>query len=284
MASEDVVSCNGEWLPLGKAQVPVFAPALLHAFGVYESIQVIGGVPFHLTAHLRRLERSARFIELPLPAPLAKMATWVRAFLAQQPHGDHLLRIVVTGPSEVEGSLCWLRMEPLPQYPPRYWTLGADAITFPAVRPLPQAKTLNTLTNYLAQRAAHQAGCHEGLLVHDGKVWEGSSSNLFVVQNDVLLTPPGSDVLSGETRECVLALAAELGVAACEATLSLTDRSRWTEAFLTSTSRHVLPLTKIDRAPVGTGQIGPVTRRLHDAFEAYFRRELARAADDRLPT
>ncbi len=279
MTSEDVVSRNGKLLPLASAQVPLFTPVLLHAFGVYESIQVSNGVPFHLNAHLRRLEHSAQYIALPLPASLTEIAGWVQVFLARQPLPDCLLRIIVTGPTATTGSTCWLRAERLPEYPPRYWTLGADAITFTAVRPLPQAKTLNTLTNYLAQRAAHQAGCHEGLLVHGGKVWEGGSSNLLVVQDDQLLTPPSSDILSGETRECVLTLAADLGILTQEMPLSLAERSRWTEAFLTSTSRHVMPLTKIDQQPVGTGRVGPVTLRLHDAFEAYFRRELRRAAD-----
>ncbi len=276
MIALDVVSRNGTLLPLSEARLPLFSPAVLHAFGVYESVQVIDGTPFHLEAHLHRLERSAGTIGLPLPASLATIKGWAVDLLRFRPHGAGLLRIVVTSASDVHAGSCWLRLGKSMQFPPRYWTLGADAVTFPGMRPLPQAKTLNTLTNYLAQRAAHEAGCHEGLLVYDGKVWEGSSSNLFVVLDGVLLTPPATEVLSGETRECVLRLAGEMGLPLQEAPLLLADLPRWKEAFLTSTSRHVMPLTVVDHKPVGNGQVGPLTRRLHAAFEAYFQHEMDR--------
>ena len=116
-----------------------------------------------------------------------------------------------------------------------------------------------------------KAGEHEGVLVdRNGCVTEGSSSNLFVVQGGVLATAPEQDVLAGVTQQEVLKLAAQLQIPLVRRPLPLDERSQWEEAFLTSTSRHVLPLVQLDGQPIGDGRPGPVTRRLRQAFEEHF--------------
>ena len=134
---------------------------------------------------------------------------------------------------------------------------GATAITFEGQRSLPQAKTLNTLVSFLAQRYARAAGVHEGLLHHDGHLTEGSNSNLFAVIDDTLLTAPAQQVLSGVARDMVFHVAGQDGIPLRETDLQLSDLPRWDECFITSTSRHVMPLTAIDGRPVGDGRVGP---------------------------
>jgi len=148
---------------------------------------------------------------------------------------------------------------------------GAGAVTYIGERALPQAKSLNTLVNHMAKARALQAGEHEGVLVDRyGNATEGSSSNLFVVRDGTLLSPPEEDVLAGVTQIEVLDLAQQLGIPVTRETLPLRDRELWGEAFLTSTSRHVLPLVRLDGLPIGAGVPGPVTLRLRAAFEARF--------------
>jgi branched-subunit amino acid aminotransferase/4-amino-4-deoxychorismate lyase len=90
----------------------------------------------------------------------------------------------------------------------------------------------------------------------------------------VLLTAPDEDVLAGVTQLELLKLAGEMGLPVLQRPLPLAERVHWNEAFLTSTSRHVLPLVRIDGQPIGDGRPGPVTRRLHEAFEAHFLAEI----------
>ena len=117
------------------------------------------------------------------------------------------------------------------------------------------------------------------MLYHAGCLTEGSNSNLFAVVNGRVVTPPHTEVLSGVTRDIVIRLAHENGIELVESELPVAEIGGWQEVFITSTSRHVMPITTIDGQPVGSGNVGPVTQRLHDLFEAYFVR--SRAAHSR---
>jgi len=117
---------------------------------------------------------------------------------------------------------------------------------------------------------------HEALFVdRAGHITEGSNSNFFVVREGALLTAPAATVLSGVTREVTIRLARQIGIQVREQELPLAERKTWEEAFITSTSRHLMPLTMLDGQPVGTGRVGPLTRRLMDAFEVHFRAEVS---------
>ncbi|MCC7352307.1 MAG: aminotransferase class IV family protein [Anaerolineae bacterium] len=270
------VSCNGELSPVGEAHVPIRHPALLAAFGVYETVQVSQDVPFHLAEHLNRMAFSARQIELELPAEPETIGTWVPPLLAANGAPECLLKFLVYGPGEGYPPLCFLWPEAMPRYPEHYYTGGADAITVAAERTLPTAKTLCTLVNFLARRQARRAGVHEALLLNNaGRVTEGSNSNFFVVREGVLLTAPAASVLSGVTRDLTLRLARQAGIQTGEQELPLAERGTWEEAFITSTSRHIMPLAVLDGKPIGTGRVGPLTRRLMDAFVAHFREEVS---------
>jgi len=266
---------NGDLIPAEEARVSIFNPALYTAFGVYESIQCENGVIFHLDDHLRRLAHSAELLDLPLPASLEAIASWMPPLL-QANHSPHcLIRLYVLGPNGYEPALAFAWPEMPRSFSRTLYEVGATAIIFHGARALPQAKSLNTLVNFLARRQAQIAGAHEGLLAHGGHIYEGSSSNLFAVQDGCLLTPPEETILSGVTREIVLRLAAEQDIPVRSQLLPESEISTWDEAFLTSTSRHVMPLVRIDGRPVGSGRVGPITRRLMEAFEAYYRAYLA---------
>ncbi len=264
------VSRNGVLIAPSEARVSVFNPALYGAYGVYESLQVVNGVAFELMAHLRRLAHSAQLIGLPLPAGWDTLATWCRDVLAANQAPMCTLRLFVVGAAQDDQVTAYIWPQAAATYPREYYTQGAPAITCEARRYLPQAKTLNTLASYLAQRQARAAGVHEGLLYHDGRLTEGSNSNLFAVVDGEVLTPPAREVLSGVTRDLVMALAVRHGVPLREAPLTLADLPRWQECFITSTSRHVMPVTRIDGRPVGEGVVGHTTRHLAALFEAYF--------------
>ncbi len=269
------VSRNGELIPPAEARISIFNPALSGSYGVYESFQIVHGVPFAESEHLQRLAHSAAMIDLALPADLATFRAWIAGLLSANEAVECALRIFVLGPENGGETAAYIWPQPAPTYPAAFYSEGATAITFEGQRSLPQAKTLNTLVSFLAQRNARAAGVHEGLLYHDGHLTEGSNSNLFSVIDDTLLTAPAQQVLSGVARDMVFRVAGQHDIPLRETDLALSDMPRWHECFITSTSRHVMPITAIDGRPVGDGRVGPHSRRLMALFEDYFRQMIA---------
>ncbi len=265
-----LVCHNGRLVPGAEAQVSVFHPALYGAYGVYESIEVRAGVAFHLDDHLARLAASAAFLEMALPASPRAMTQWIIALLRAVQSDNCLLRLFVLGANGSSPAEAFIWPQALPVYPALLYEQGAGAVTYEGERALPQAKSLNTLVSFLARRKAQHAGEHEGLLVSRGTVKEGSSSNLFVVRDGRILVPPPHEVLAGVTADVVVALAQENGIPIAVQDLPVNEIGQWDEAFLTSTSRHVMPLVRIDGQPLGHGRPGPVTQRLAALFEENF--------------
>lgn len=278
MAAPLYVSRNGALISPTDAAISVFNPAIYGSFGVYESMQVTNGVVFERDAHLARLAHSAAVIGLPLPADVTIIGRWVVEILAANQMAECAectLRLFVVGPENGGEPCAYLWPQPAPVYPPAYYTKGADAITFEAQRYLPEAKSLNTLASFMAQRAARGQQVHEALLYHDGRLTEGSNSNLFAVINGTVVTPPAHEVLSGVTRDIVIALATRHGIPLQQAALPVDGISGWQECFITSTSRHIMPVTRVDGRPIGNGRVGPLTQQLSALFEAYFTKKTA---------
>lgn len=271
MSLPQVVSRNGRFMAPTDAHISIFNPVIFGAFGVYESIQLYAGVIYLLEDHLQRLAASAAAIDLALPGDQSIIAHWTKEVVAVNECSDALIRIFALGATASNGSEIFIWPEAPRLLPAALYEQGAGAVTYSGERALPQAKSLNTLVNHMAKARALAAGEHEGVLVdRAGNVTEGSSSNLFVVRDGALLTAPEEDVLAGVTEQEVLQLATQLGVPVLREKLALNQRDRWDEAFLTSTSRHVLPLVRLDGQPIGSGVPGPVTLSLRQAFEERF--------------
>jgi D-alanine transaminase len=272
-----VVSRNGDLIAPSGATVSVLGNVLYGAWGVYESIQLWDGVIFHLEDHLNRLLDSAAQVELPLAGDLSDHKRWVEDLIAAEaerrgePMRRATIRLFAIGPDEGIGprSFTWLTSLHAPDA--EMVATGVGAVTYQGERALPNAKSLNTLVNTLARRRASAAGEHEGLLFdRDGNVREGATSNFYAIRDGVLRVPPAADILDGVTLQIVLRLAEEAAIPVERCKLPLAERAAWEEAFLTSTSRHVLPLVRLDGVAIGSGRPGTVTMALHRRFEEYF--------------
>jgi branched-subunit amino acid aminotransferase/4-amino-4-deoxychorismate lyase len=270
MVLPTLVSRNGQLIPPAQANVSVFNPALYGAYGIYESLQVVKGLVFAQAAHLDRLAQSAAMLELPLPVPRPVFERWIVDVLKANGARDCVLRILMLGPEDHGETLAFLWPQPAPVYAPELYTQGASTVTFAGQRALPACKSLNTLVSSLARRRAAAKGAHEALLYHNGQLTEGSNSNLFAVVDGQVLTPKAEQVLPGVTRDLALRLAAANQVPLRETALSLPEMPNWSECFITSTSRHIMPVTSIDGQMVGNGLPGPITKRLMGLFEEYF--------------
>jgi D-amino acid aminotransferase len=262
---------NGDLVPTTQARISIFNKAIFSSFGVYEAIKIDRGQGFYLEEHVRRLFQSANLLDLALPVDAATLTDWCRQLIALNPHATCRMFILVFGQVEAgTPPVVAIQAEALPTYPAEIYETGAAAILYQGQRALPACKSLNTLVNYLARRAAVRTGALEGLLHHTGHLTEGSRSNLFAVREGRLITPPAAEVLSGITRDVIVHVMQDTAFPVAEAPLPA-DMALYDEVFISSTSMHVMPVTRIDGQPVGQGQLGPVTRLAMARFEAHYR-------------
>ncbi len=279
-----VVLMNGKPVAPAAATVSVFDRGFLYGDSVYEVIRTYDGVPFEVHAHLERLDGSATRIGMRLPVSQAALTEEVAAAVALADLPEAYIRIVVTRGSGEIGLDPSLAVDPVrlmivkPLTPPgsEAYTDGVR-ISVPAVRRNhklaldPAAKTGNYLNSILALAEARRRGAYEAVILdHRGLVTEGSTSNVFAVLGDRLLTPPlDTGLLAGITRGVVLKIAPQAGLRPLEVPLAVDTLLGADEVMLTSTSREVLPVVEVDDEPIGAGTPGPAYRRLRAAFAEY---------------
>lgn len=266
-----IVFNNGREIKPAEATISVLGEVLYGAFGVYESIQLWNGVIFHLEDHLRRLERSAALIELPLAASIDVHRSWVERLVEIEGAANATIRLFAIGPDmgQAPQTFIWLEASRPPAR--SEFERGVGAVTVAGERALPGAKSLNTLVNTMARRRARAAGAHEGLLLNrDQCITEGASSNFGVIIGDAIHLPPALEILSGVTLEILLSLAHEDEIEILRRPLPLGELISWDGAFLSSTSRHILPLVTIDGRPIGEGRPNRILQHLQRRFEAHF--------------
>lgn len=279
---------DGELVPAAEARVSVYDRGFRLGEGVFETFRAYGGHVFRLTAHLERAVRGASFLGFELDGSSLAAAVTGTAAANLDSHGgrDSVVRLTAT-PGRLDpdapfpgvpvgGPTVVVTSHPL-VIDPRIHAEGLTATAVPWSRELPDVKAVSYLAATVAREHARARGADEALLTDpDGHVLEGSSSNVFAVLDGVLVTPPTSaGLLAGVTRGVVLEVAAAAGVPVAERPLPLDELVAADEAFLTGTTREVMPLVRVGERAVGDGRPGPVTRSLHDGYRAEVRREAA---------
>jgi D-alanine transaminase len=273
-----IIYLNGEYLPLEKATVSVEDRGFLFADGIYEVVRFYGGRSFQLEAHLRRLQHSAEGAHLPLPQVVSDLPSIIERVLAENDLHDAELYIECTRgaahprshpfPADPHPTLLVMPV-PIRALAGHALTRGLSAVTAPDMRwRRCDIKSIMLLPNVIAKQQGREQGAFEAILVRDGIITEGASTNVFAVIEGSLFTHPADqDILGGITRQVVLELAAEIGLGVREESFTLHQLYDAQEVFLTSTTVEVLPITQIDGRPVGSGRPGPVTMGLHEAFQ-----------------
>jgi branched-chain amino acid aminotransferase len=267
---------DGEFVQAQAACLPVDDLSILRGFGVFDFLRTYGGRPFHLKDHLARLKRSAELIGLKVGRPLSEIADIVGETLRRNGHAEANIRIVVTGGSSPD---CFLPagrprllvlVTPLTPLPETWQQDGVGIVTIPYSRYLPNAKSINYIPAIHAMQDARRQGAVEALYVKpDGRVTEFTTSNLFAVIDGRLLTPE-TDLLPGITRQVVLDLDLPLPAQIGDLTLEALHGAE--EVFLTSSTKEVVPVVRIDRRPVANGRPGKRTRETMARFRDYTER------------
>ncbi len=287
MSAEPTVHLNGEWLPLSQARVPVLDRGFIFGDGVYEVIPVYGRRPFRLPQHLARLARSLEAIRLEPPLDAPGWTALIDELLARNPGGDRSVYLQVTrGPASRDHAFprapkptVFAMVSPLNPPDPALLEKGAAAVVLEDIRwSRCDIKSVNLLANILLRQQAVERGALEAILVRDGLVTEGAASNVFIVRDGEIRTPPTSRfMLPGITRDLVLELARAHGLPCREVPVSEAELRGADEIWITSSTREILPVTRLDGRPVGGGP-GHVWRRIMPLYQEY-KRSLREAAE-----
>ncbi|HXK09424.1 MAG TPA: aminotransferase class IV [Vicinamibacteria bacterium] len=286
-------SVNGIVVPAEEARVSVLDNGFAFGDSVYEVLRTYGGLAFEPGRHFRRLRASAARLGITVPADDAGLLAQVDGLLARAGEGESYIRIVVSRGvgdcsynfERVEGPTVVMIQKTLGPYPATHYEEGVKVAAVGVRRNHPRAldpaiKSSNLLNNILAVREAQSRGADEPVLLnHEGFLAEGASTNVFLARGATLFTPPlTAGILAGITREVVLELVPGLGIPCREEPLHLDDLLAADEAFMTSTTREVVPVRQVDATRIGTGKPGPLTRRAMAAFRDYAPRHCGRAA------
>ncbi len=280
-----MVNVNGRLSDAAHATVSVFDHGFLYGEGVYETLRTYDGTPFLFDRHMRRLRASASMLSLTVPISDAEVE---RRFLETMtaaglggPGREAYLRILVTrgvGDLTYDPAACGtptIVVIAKAHVPPPVDALehGVAAVLVGIVRNHPESvnpiiKSNNLLNNALAMQEAFRRGAFEGVMRnYRGELAECTTSNLFIVKDGVALTPPvDAGLLAGITREFLFEVGADEGIPVRERVLKDEDLLGADEAFLTSTTREIVPIVRVDDRAIGSGRPGPVTKALLAGF------------------
>ena len=284
-----IVYVNGEYLPEEAAKISVFDRGFLFADAVYEVTSVLEGRLIDNRGHLARLRRSLDTLRIPMPLDEAGIECVQRTLIERNGLHSGIVYLQVTRgtadrdfpyPKDTAPSLVmFTQARSLIDVPAA--ATGIRVISVPDIRwARRDIKTVGLLAPVMAKQAALDAGVHDAWLVEDGWVTEGSSNNTYIVSagGSIVTRRLGSEILHGVTRATVLKLSQQARIEVEERAFSLDEAYAAREAFVTSASIFVLPVVEIDGRRIGSGEPGPITRRLR---ALYIETALAGAREER---
>lgn len=278
-----LVNINGELFGPDDARISVFDRGFLFGDSIYETIRTYRQKIFLPDRHLQRLQNSASMLRLKLPLSLLQIESELNRTVAAAANPESYVRLIVTrGRGRIgldihlsTASTFVILVNPLEALPADYYEHGVPVAIVStrrndraALNPL--MKSSNLLNNILAYSEAKEEGAFEGILCNlNGYIAEGTGSNVFVVRDNILITPPSeAGLLEGVTRGLVVELARKEKMVCEERNITPVEFLECRECFITSTTKAILPVsrinhTELERAP------GPITRRLMDAYDRF---------------
>lgn len=274
---------NGVFSPIDEAKVSIEDRGFQFGDGIYEVIVAYDGCPFLMDSHMARFRRSAAAIGLNYDFDANPLEPILEEGLRRSGFADAMVYLQLTRgvaprvhaiPESIKPTVV-MTFKALPTVSEELRRQGAKVMTTPDLRWAKcYIKSIILLPNVLAKTEAQRRGCHEAIFVSDGgEVRECTTSNVFIVRDGRLMTPPRTEsVLHGVTRGFLLECAAGIGVPVDEKHFNVDVLMGADEVFISSTAVDVLGVTMIDDRPIGRGEVGPITRRLADEFRRRARR------------
>ena len=285
-----MVFLNGKFIPVEEARIPVLDRGFIFGDGVYELIPVYSRVPFRMDEHLARLERSLAAVRIRNPYSRAEWRDIILQLIAKQPFEDQGVYFQVTrGVAKRDHALpkdaaptVFVMSNPLVNPPQELVERGAAAVSAVDNRwHRCDIKSISLIGNCLLRQASADAGAAETILFRDGKLTEASASNVFVVKDGVILSPPKSNlILPGITYDVIAEIAQAAGLPLEYRDIGEAEVRGADEVWITSSSKEVLAIVTLDGKPVAGGRPGPVFRRVHALYQE-FKLKVMRAGKER---
>lgn len=276
---EPIVYLNGEFMPLSEARVPVLDRGFIFGDGVYEVVPVYGKRPFRLDEHLDRLNNSLDATRIDNPYSESEWKKIMSQIITRNGVEDQSVYIQVTRGvakrdhpfPESTTPTVFMMSNPLVVTDEETFNKGISAITLDDIRwRYCNIKAITLLPNILLRQTAIDEGAQEAILVRSGEITEGSASNVFIVIDGVVKTPPKSSrLLPGITRDLIVELAEQHGIKCIEANFSRTELEAADEIWVSSSTKEIMPVVKLNDEPVDNAEPGPVTRQMRDIFQSY---------------
>jgi branched-chain amino acid aminotransferase len=292
-----IINAGGEIGPIGQAKVSPLDHGFLYGDSVYETVRTYQGVPFLLERHLERLQRSLDRVFISLPISRKELREEIEKTInaywsTYRTDEDVAVRAVISrgeGPIGLDFALCerssfLIYVFQLPKLDAALYETGIRVVLSKVRRNHPRAldpgiKSGNFLNNILAYKDARDAGAQEAIISGaEGYLAEGTTSNVFVVQEGLVWTPHPFGILDGITRAVVFEEARVAGIPVGETNIPPEALFSADEAFITSSLKAVLAVTRVNGQAVGDGKPGPITRRLHALYQARVDRECGKLA------
>lgn len=274
-----IVYLNGEKVDYENAKISIEDRGFLFGDGLYEVVHVYDGKFFHLDRHLVRLQKGAKEIYLDLDFGLNNLEKVCRVAVKESGVKDASVYIQVTRGAAIrqhafpkEAACTWVVIvRESKGNPPVCYKNGIACILVPDERwGRCNIKTVQLLANCIAKEKASRAGAYEAILHKGGSVIEGSSSNLFIVKDNRLLTHPANKkILNGITRGIVLEIADKYDIGYSEEIFTIDDMFDADEVFLTGTTTEIMPVVKVDGKIIGDGVPGKLTKVIQNYYEKY---------------
>jgi branched-chain amino acid aminotransferase len=278
------VFLNDKLVDIDKACVSVTDSGFLYGAGLFETMRSHDGVVFALKDHLDRLFISAEVLSIDNPYSREYITYAINEVLSANKLADARLRLTLTNGPMAESdqqrkSTLLITATKLRSYPPEYYKKGVMVVLCPfkqnPIDPTSGRKTTSYFSRMIALNMAHQKRAAEALwFTVDNRLAEGCISNVFLVKDEQLYTPPiTTPVLPGVARKTVCELAKHNSIKLTEKDLSIDDLLGADEIFLTNVIMLVMPITKVEKHTVGDGQVGLVAKKLHKSFEELVKKE-----------
>ena len=278
------VFLNDKLVDIDKATISVTDSGFLYGAGLFETMHSHNGVVFALTDHLDRLFASADVLSINNPYDREYIAEAINKVLLANKLTDARLRLTLTnGPmaesEEQRKSTLLITATKFRPYPPEYYKKGVLVVLCPfkqnPIDPASGRKTTSYFSRMIALNLAHQKRAAEAIwFTVDNRLAEGCISNVFLVKDSVLYTPPiNTPVLPGVARKTVCLLAKQNSIKLTEKDLSIDDLYGADEIFLTNVIMQVMPIMKVENHTVGDGRVGDVTKKLQTSFDQLVKSE-----------
>jgi len=271
---------NGEFLPLSEARISVLDRGFIFGDGVYEVLPVYAGRIFWFEEHIQRLESSLKKIKLKNPFSREQWQSTIETLIERNGKGNQSIYLQVTRgvmekrlhsfPENVVPTV-FIMSNPLDEPEP---SQGVKAIIRPDTRwQSCDIKAISLLSNILLRQQAVQLGAYETILVRDGYITEGAASNVFIVQDGIVFTPPKSEwILPGITRDLVIKIMQAINLQCFELDISFDNLCGSDEIWLTSSTHEIIPVTNVEGETVGTGKPGPLWQKVWKHYQEYKKR------------